>query len=500
MKSVRVKNYRSIIDSGEIEIKPLTVLVGKNSAGKSSFIRLFPLLKQTIEKNVDESLLWYGDYVDFGDFNTTIAKNHKKNDEIEMSFYFDFYDKYLGDLKLIGSDKSQPIKAILSLKINETHINEYKIVIEDQEIIMNIDTNHSFKLTINGESFSLSDDSFTRRLAGDIIPTIAIHSSKGRGVIRLFDAFGEIMNKVSLELYGKESKKNRINTFELMFNNNYSKKDILEYIKKVNKEKFKNYKVTDKDFEKINNLCICCSLPGLIDTLNNAFKNEIKSLSYLKPIRAAVNRYYRVQGISVNEVDSDGSNLPMILKNMSKNQLTEFEEWSKEKFGVIFSIDDNVTHLSLIIRNDVNSKEFTNVADAGYGYSQMLPIVVLLWNIHNKKKADKDFDYSTERTIIIEQPELHLHPAFQAKMIDVFVNIINECRKNNISLKIIFETHSETMINRIGHLIYKNKLSEKDVNILIFDKNNNETKIYPTSFDSDGLFEKWPIDFLGIED
>ena len=89
MKSVRVKNYKSIIDSGDIEIKPLTVLVGKNSAGKSSFIRLFPLLKQTIEKNVDGSLLWYGDYVDFGDFRTTITNNCDNNSEIEMKFNFD---------------------------------------------------------------------------------------------------------------------------------------------------------------------------------------------------------------------------------------------------------------------------------------------------------------------------------------------------------------------------------------------------------------------------
>ena len=44
----------------------------------------------------------------------------------------------------------------------------------------------------------------------------------------------------------------------------------------------------------------------------------MRQTSYLKPIRAMVNRYYRVQGISIDELDADGSNLPMILKKYVK--------------------------------------------------------------------------------------------------------------------------------------------------------------------------------------
>ena len=44
MDRIRLQNFRSLQDTGEIEIKPLTLLVGKNSSGKSSFLRFFPLI------------------------------------------------------------------------------------------------------------------------------------------------------------------------------------------------------------------------------------------------------------------------------------------------------------------------------------------------------------------------------------------------------------------------------------------------------------------------
>ena len=40
VEKISVKNYRSILDSGNIDICPLTVVVGKNSAGKSNVIKL----------------------------------------------------------------------------------------------------------------------------------------------------------------------------------------------------------------------------------------------------------------------------------------------------------------------------------------------------------------------------------------------------------------------------------------------------------------------------
>lgn len=66
MKSIRLVNIRSLVDSHDVRIAPITVLVGQNSSGKSTFARFFPLLRQSSEVLAREPLLWFGRFVDFG--------------------------------------------------------------------------------------------------------------------------------------------------------------------------------------------------------------------------------------------------------------------------------------------------------------------------------------------------------------------------------------------------------------------------------------------------
>jgi AAA15 family ATPase/GTPase len=66
------KNLRSLKETGLIEIRPITFLLGQNSSGKSTFLRSFPLLRQSIETRTKGPILWYGGFVDFGDYNTAV--------------------------------------------------------------------------------------------------------------------------------------------------------------------------------------------------------------------------------------------------------------------------------------------------------------------------------------------------------------------------------------------------------------------------------------------
>src|SRR5437899_3142974 len=66
LNDIRIQNLRSLVDTGSISLKPLTLLVGANSSGKSTFLRFFPLLRQSVETPTDAPLLWFGRYVDFG--------------------------------------------------------------------------------------------------------------------------------------------------------------------------------------------------------------------------------------------------------------------------------------------------------------------------------------------------------------------------------------------------------------------------------------------------
>ena len=56
MNSIRVKNFKSVVDSKTFELRPLTVLAGVNSSGKSSLLQALLLLKQTMDSGSLEVL------------------------------------------------------------------------------------------------------------------------------------------------------------------------------------------------------------------------------------------------------------------------------------------------------------------------------------------------------------------------------------------------------------------------------------------------------------
>lgn len=509
MKNIYVKNYRSILDSGTIELKSLTVVLGRNSAGKSSFIRLFPLLKQTLERKISDTLLWYGDYVDFGDFYNTVSRQ-KRDEPIEISFSINISPRRFGRFGLPGrlyKNKNNRVYstndkyvATVKLSIREKYIEVVRIDFFDQSIRLEIDSKGNTHIFINDNMKPFEKNKLLAfRDPGNIIPSIVtVSENKNDNFLPIRLDLEDIVLYCNKYIYND---KKEFNALDYLYHNNFfpvtSKENLLEILRNINNSKFQKKKITHKRFQKINDYIVASQILDIIDDINAAVLVDLQQTSYLKPIRAMVNRYYRVQGISINELDADGANIPMIIKNMPSSKRKNFELWSKEKFGVIFSVTEGEGHISLIIKNDIDSEVFTNVADTGYGYSQMLPIVMLLWMIHNKELKNKN---TIDRTIVIEQPELHLHPAFQAKMIDVFVSIINEAEKNNVSIKLIFETHSETMVNRIGTLISENKIEANKVNILIFEKENDTTHILSKSFDEEGLLSTWPIGFFSTDE
>ena len=170
MEKISVKNYRSILESGEIELRPLTVILGKNSAGKSSFIRLFPLLKQTLERKISDTLLWYGDYVDFGDFQNTVSKQ-RVNDPIEISFSVMTYSRYYGRYSR-RNDKDEFL-AKIELSIREKYIERVGISFFDQYILFLMDCYGNAKVVINEDERPFEKKELLAiRETGNIIPTI----------------------------------------------------------------------------------------------------------------------------------------------------------------------------------------------------------------------------------------------------------------------------------------------------------------------------------------
>ena len=118
----------------------------------------------------------------------------------------------------------------------------------------------------------------------------------------------------------------------------------------------------------------------------------------------------------------------------------------------------------------------------GFGVSQILPVLVLCFY------ADKG------STIILEQPEIHLHPAVQAGLADVFIDAVK--RRN---IQIIFESHSEHLLKRLQRRIAEEKLAVKDTALYFCESENGDSILKQLDIDEFGNIINWPKDFFGDE-
>lgn len=87
----RVQNFMEFEDSGWIELKPITLLFGRNSSGKSALIRALLLLRQSLESEQGgDALLFVKDEgYDFGDYSK-IVKDHDVTKDKSFWFKIEF--------------------------------------------------------------------------------------------------------------------------------------------------------------------------------------------------------------------------------------------------------------------------------------------------------------------------------------------------------------------------------------------------------------------------
>lgn len=508
LKSIRIQNLRSLKDTGVITLKPLTILVGRNSVGKSTFARTFPLIRQSCEAQKKSPILWYGRLVDFGDFHTSI---NKKNNEDGISFHFNIEMEYREYLKIFSSHRlisrdliKNSFKDMKNKKIINTEISINLIDIDkkDPQYTVNItilNDNIEFIIkpksnkiyaTVNDHPYELDIDKFYKIEQKQILPNISIdikNINSKRAPLNIesyFDFYIKNSNflfpsLVDEKFQGLISKENLNTVIELL-------DDTL--IKDYDFEAFKKIGISEEQTLELKEIYIISNIESILNFYNASISNFFMQVKYLEPLRATAQRYYRKQELAIDEVDSKGSNIAMFLLENHKH--LKLKELIKKHFDLEFSTEDSTGHISLHLIMNKDTRETINLADLGVGYSQLLPVILQLWSaVYNNKNEDQG-------CLVVEQPELHLHPAYQAKIADITIDIINQLKEMDKSYNFIYETHSPHLINRLGELIEEGVLDSEDVQILIFDNESEQTNILHSHFNNEGILENWPFGFF----
>ncbi len=121
-----------------------------------------------------------------------------------------------------------------------------------------------------------------------------------------------------------------------------------------------------------------------------------------------------------------------------------------------------------------------DLIDVGFGVSQILPLLVLLAYVPEGS------------TLVLEQPEMHLHPKVQSKLADVFIGVA-QARK----LQIIFESHSEHMLMRLQRRVAEQKVDPDQVALYFCENDGVESSLSQLQLDECGSIANWPKDFFG---
>lgn len=497
MEKIQIKNLRSLRDTGEIVISKINLLVGNNSSGKSTFLRVFPLIKQSFNKKINGPILWCGDdddYVDFGSFNEALNFNSTEKCiklifelEIDLSSYTRYFE---GDQKLNQENVRVEFTIMHNQETGYDYISQIFYAFRDyKNDLFFSERGEVEKLYINGEEIKMQEAS--QRYFRDYYDTALF----GVSLVSIRKAADEKLKKIlDIEEHNEDGRR-EIEQFATYI-----------YRSKIMKERTKNDSKKEKIYleygeEEINKWSILYFLPTHFSLISFYLQEYFNKVYYIAPVRATAERYYKLRNLAVKEVDCRGKNLPVFLNSLSGPLFKEFQEWTKQNLGFEVEKAPSEGHVSLKILKNGQTRAF-NLSDTGFGYSQILPIVTQLWYIARQNDKEREIPIwlgtqDVPMTFVIEQPELHLHPGLQAKLIDIIVKVAKQGKIN-----FIIETHSETMINRIGNIIADKKIGNDDVNIIIFEKEfgDDKTIVRQGGFDEEGYLENWPVGFFEPEE
>ena len=215
-------------------------------------------------------------------------------------------------------------------------------------------------------------------------------------------------------------------------------------------------------------------------TFHYEHEELFRSLFYLGPLRTKNERWYHYHTIPKNVGYEGQYTVGAILAAQDRNYKIalgirnpySFEEFIILKLKDMGLIEEfevkQINQQVQVYETKVKtrgSKTWVNLSGVGFGVSQVLPVLVQCF-------------YAPEGSIIlIDQPEVHLHPYAQSALADVMIDVIESksdfgkgFKERNIQL--IIETHSEHFLRRLQRRIAEGKLPQDKVSAYFANINN----------------------------
>ncbi len=436
-KTLRIQNFKGWKDTGPIRMAPITLFFGTNSSGKSSIGHFLMMLKQTVESQDRKAVFYPG----------------TKNSAVQLGSYKDMV---------------------------YNHDNRNNIAFEYQWELKKI--------------LDISDPNSDTQYKGDTVYF--------QGEIEFNEKKDEIMTnsfKYQLSANGKTSlsveiTKNDKNEYQI---------DSDEYSLTRKKQRAWALKSPVRFYGFPDEVVSYYQNADFVQRLNLEHENLFHSIYYLGPLRTKTDRLYTWADIAPDSVGFSGENtIAAILASKTRKMNFGVNKTSKsfeaiiayqlKRMGLIEEFKVNrISEQRIEYEVKLRSKgarEMVDLPDVGFGISQVLPVLA------------QCFYAPAGSVIIMEQPEIHLHPSAQSALADVMIDVINSREDGkNRNIQLIIETHSEHFLRRLQRRVAEDKISHKKIAAYFADVTNWPAVLQSLEVDLLGNIQNWPKDFFGDE-
>lgn len=471
---ISLTDFKGFQGENKISMRPITLLVGRNSAGKSSVMKSILAMAQSSIKPPDQNigLNLVGKLANCGTFFETL------NAECDNE------------------------KFSIGIGVSATALN-YR---EDEEE----DYHNQYFL---GDSYHLNY-TFSKHPEGPL--TAVFNSITAKiGDKKIFSAGSPYVNQDPYELFIFQPRAKALTRFKpsqtTLFQNTdelYGESPIPEFSfdhltditiaegPVIQMSQSFDFGVLGKAgiwHSHPNNSAMIRPLVGWSDRASQHISWVLNRLIYLGPLREEPSREAKAFSSAGNRIGIKGEKLPLLLHKRRDdekfmNKLNDYVErldiakalYTEESYFLGADEEYRKTGYIRVIAEDGFGRK-RPLSDMGFGVSQVAPVVC-------------ELALRKRRLILVEQPEVHLHPKAQTELGDLLIDSIIE-NKNQI----LVETHSANLIERLRRRIREGKISYNDVNIIYLKSSKKGSKVISIGFEENGNFDKaWPEDtFFG---
>lgn len=498
-RGIGFKNFRRFIDFPVLNFSPITYMVGKNNSGKSTMVKALLLVLDYLQNQLDETFSFESNVLE--DVNIVTFGRAKNNSRTNLTISYEFYlNEFQFLIEISGNDESTTaqvsvfkvvdLKSNVTIEINylEGQVKALRNILDDSE-------------SLKKESPLVSQ---LKQAVGKLKEDLeAVKDKKSKKAFQLQIDYQKVLDKLKDArkikttnptktsknynvqyalgaIYG-ENNVNDDNPLSYIF-------DRFLYLNDVNAKKTKKEITNLADVVALNtnsshlNDCI----NRIVATIENeeyfyigANPSKQSALFYLRDkknaLSQAIHQFYQL-GIT-KQID-DSEELRFVKKWMDKFDVGY-------DFNIKFVAGEAYDVRIFESKENVEKDIFSQLADKGMGSLQVMTIILRIAAIIREKKRIQK--RNKEFTILIEEPELNLHPNLQSLLTNFFHEVYLKYGFN-----FIVETHSEYMIRQSQFLGLQQQYFEDDLNenpfkVFYFDK---EKGPYEMKYKEDSKFER----------